>query len=92
MGKSGPQTFLERSAIFGSLEVGKMPISMFWHAASPKTAFSSAFDPIFFRTRRLSSNLKKTRQTRISPFLATRWGDNHSKTPFSDSQRQITPI
>ena len=26
------------------------------------------------------------------PFLATRWGRNHSKTPDSDSQRQITPI
>ena len=28
----------------------------------------------------------------FSPFLATRWGRNQSKTPFSDSQRQIIPI
>ena len=46
MGKSGPQTFLEQSAIFGSREVGEVSILMFWHAASPKTAFISDFDPI----------------------------------------------
>ena len=39
VGKSGPQTFFERSAIFGSREVSQVSISMFWHAASPKTAF-----------------------------------------------------
>ena len=43
MGKSDPQTFLECSAIFGSREVGQMSIPMFWHAANPKTMFSSDF-------------------------------------------------
>ena len=37
----------------------------------------------------IKQNAKKTR---FLPFLHTRWGWNHSKTPFSDSQRQITPI
>ena len=46
MGKSGLQTFLERSAISGRREVGKVLIPMFWPAASPKTVFSSDFDPI----------------------------------------------
>ena len=46
VGKSGLQTFLERSAIFGSREVGWVSFPMFWHAASPKMAFSSDFDPI----------------------------------------------
>ena len=37
--------------------------------------------------------LSKTRKNHVFlPFLATRWGRNHSKTPDSDSQRQITPI
>ena len=37
----------------------------------------------------IKQNAKKTC---FLPFLATRWGRNHSKTPDSDSQRQITPI
>ena len=43
MGKSGLNTFLERSAIFGKREAGKVYILMFWHNASPNTAFSSDF-------------------------------------------------
>ena len=35
---------------------------------------------------------QNAKNTRFLPFLATRWGRNHSKTPDSDSQRQITPI
>ena len=46
VGKSGPQMYLERPAIFYCREVGQVSIPMFWHAASPKTMFFSDFDPI----------------------------------------------
>ena len=35
---------------------------------------------------------EKIEKNAFLPFSATRWGRNHSETPFSDSLRQITPI
>ena len=35
---------------------------------------------------------EKIEKNAFLPFSATRWGRNHSETPFSDSQRPIAPI